>query len=166
MIRNFARRISPVLVLGLTVLWLALNQSFTLGQASLGLLLGVLLAWAGSTLRPLHARMRRLDIAFLLVGIVFYDIIRSNLHVAQVVLGLTGQRVVRSEFLDIPLDLRDPHGLAALAVIVTATPGTVCAGFAPDGRWMRLHVIDLQDEAALIRLIKERYERRLMRIFQ
>jgi multicomponent K+:H+ antiporter subunit E len=165
-IRTFARRISPVLVLGLAVLWLVLNQSFALGQVVLGVLLGVLLAWAGSTLRPLHARVRRLDIALLLVGIVFYDIVRSNLHVAQVVLGLTGKRVVRSDFLDIPLDLRDPHGLAALAVIVTATPGTVCAGFTPDGNWMRLHVIDLQDEAALTRLIKERYERRLMRIFQ
>ncbi len=166
MIRTFARRISPMLVLGLTALWLALNQSITLGQTVLGLLLAVLLAWAGSTLRPLHARLRRLDIALMLVGIVFFDIIRSNIHVAQVVLGLTGARPVRSDFLDIPLDLRDPHGMAALAVIVTATPGTVCAGFAPDGSWMRLHVIDLQDEAALVRLVKERYERRLMRIFE
>jgi len=166
MIRTFARRISPVLVLGLTVLWMALNQSFNFGQFVLGLLLAVLLAWAGSTLRPLHARVRRLDIALLLVGIVFFDIIRSNLHVAQVVLGLTGKRVARSDFLEIPLDMRDPHGMAALAVIVTATPGTVCAGFAPDGSWMRLHVIDLQDEAALVRLIKDRYERRLMRIFE
>lgn len=166
MIRNFARRISPTLVLGLTVLWLALNQSITLGQVVLGLLLGVLLAWAGSTLRPLHARVRRLDIALLLAGIVLVDIVRSNIHVGQVVLGLTGKREVRSDFVDIPLDMRDPHGLAALSVIVTATPGTVCAGFAPDGSWMRLHVIDLQDEAALVRLIKGRYERRLMRIFE
>lgn len=166
MIRNFARRISPALVLGLTVLWMALNQSVTVGHFMLGVLLAVLLAWAGSTLRPLHARMRRLDIALLLVGIVFFDIIRSNVHVARVLLGLTGKRVVRADFLDIPLDMRDPHGMAALAVIVTATPGTVCAGFAPDGSWMRLHVIDLQDEAALIRLVKERYERRLMRIFE
>lgn len=166
MIRNFARRISPALVLGLTLLWLALNQSVTPAQVVLGLLLAVLLAWAGSTLRPLHAKVRRLDIALMLVCIVFFDIVRSNLHVAKVVLGLTGKRVVRSDFLDIPLDMRDPHGLAALAVIVTATPGTVCAGFAPDGSWMRLHVIDLQDEAALTCLIKERYERRLMRIFE
>jgi multicomponent K+:H+ antiporter subunit E len=166
MIRNFARRISPALVLGLTVLWMALNQSVTVGHFVLGAVLAVLLAWAGSTLRPLHARMRRLDIALLLVGIVFCDIVRSNVHVAQVLLGLTGKRVVRAAFLDIPLDMRDPHAMAALAVIVTATPGTVCAGFAPDGSWMRLHVIDLQDEAALVRLIKERYERRLMRIFE
>ena len=71
MIRNFARRISPALVLGLAFLWLALNQSVTLGQVVLGLLLGILLAWAGSTLRPLHAKVRRLDIALMLAGIVF-----------------------------------------------------------------------------------------------
>ena len=82
MIRTFARRISPVLVLGLTALWLVLNQNITIGQTVLGLALAVLLAWAGSTLRPLHARVRRLDIALMLVGIVLVDIIRSNVHVA------------------------------------------------------------------------------------
>jgi multicomponent K+:H+ antiporter subunit E len=166
MIRSFARRISPVLVAGLTVLWLALNQTVSPGQAVLGLVLAVLIAWASSTLRPLHARVRRIDIAFVLVLLVLADIVRSNLHVAQVVLGLTGRRTVKSQFLDIPLDLRDPHGLAALVVIVTSTPGTVCVGMSADGDSMRLHVLDLQDEAAMVRLIKERYERRLMRIFE
>src|SRR5690606_24974933 len=36
MIRNFARSISPTLVLGLTVLWLLLNQSVSPGHIVLG----------------------------------------------------------------------------------------------------------------------------------
>jgi multicomponent K+:H+ antiporter subunit E len=164
-IRAFARRISPVLVLGLALLWLALNETFSAGQVLLALLLGTLLAWASSTLRPLHARLRRLDLAASLILMVLADALRSNLHVARIVLGLNGRRAIRPGFLDVPLDLQDPHGLAALAVIITATPDTVWVALSADGRWLRLHVLDLVDEAAVIRLVKDRYERRLMRIF-
>ena len=67
---------------------------------------------------------------------------------------------VRSGFLEIPLDLRDDHGLAVLACIVTSTPGTVWAGLSPDRATLTLHVLDLRDEDAWIRTIKQRYERR------
>jgi multicomponent K+:H+ antiporter subunit E len=110
--------------------------------------------------------VRRLHLAVPLAATVFVDIMRSNYSVARIVLGLVRERQVRSGFLDIPLDLRDPHGLAVLAVIVTSTPGTSWAGIAPDGRTLSLHVLDLQDEAEWIRVIKERYERPLMRIFE
>jgi multicomponent K+:H+ antiporter subunit E len=166
MIRAFTRRISLSLVAGLVVLWLALNQTFAPGHMALGLLLGLLLAWASSTLRPVHARLRRFDLAVLLVGIVLMDILRSNLHVASIVLGLTGNRPVRAGFVDVPLDLRDSHGLAALAVILTATPGTVWVALSADGKWLRIHALDLADEAQLIRHIKDRYERRLRSIFE
>jgi multicomponent K+:H+ antiporter subunit E len=166
MIRSFARRISPVLVAGLMAFWLTLNQTLSPGHMVLGLSLAVLIAWAGSTLRPLHARVRRIDVAVVLALLVLADVARSNVHVARVVLGLTGRRAVTSQFLDIPLDLRDPHGLAALVVIITCMPGTVCVGMSAGGESMRLHVLDLQGAAALVRLIKDRYERRLMRIFE
>ena len=97
---------------------------------------------------------------------VVRDIVASNLAVARIVLGLRRVRDIRSGFLEIPLDLRDPHGLAALAMIVTATPGTVWAGLSPDGDVLTLHVLDLRDEAALVRSIKERYERPLRKIFE
>jgi multicomponent K+:H+ antiporter subunit E len=166
MMRAFARRVSPVLVLGLAALWLALNQTLSLGQVVLGLALGALLSWATSTLRPLQARVRRLDLALLLAMLVLLDMLRSNLNVARVVLGLTGSRSIRSAFVDIPLEMKDPHGLAALAVIITSIPGTVWVGLSADGGSVRIHVLDLTDEARMIHLVKERYERRLMRIFE
>lgn len=166
MIRSFARSISPVLVLGLTVLWLLLNQTLAPGQIVLGVLLGTGLSWAGSTLRPLQARIRRVDVAVVLLFVVLDDIIRSNIGVARIVLGIAGRREINTSFVDIPIELRDPHGLAVLAMIVTSTPGTVWVGVSPDGRTLRLHVLDLVDEAYWIDLIKRRYESRLMRIFE
>ncbi len=49
--------ISPVLVLALVVAWLLLNQTLDSAQIVLGAVLATVLAWAASTLRPLHARV-------------------------------------------------------------------------------------------------------------
>lgn len=161
-----ARKLPPVLIGVLTVMWLLLNQTLAPAQFALGLVLAIVLAWASWTLRPLQPRLRRGYVAVSLIFVVLKDIVRSNFAVARIVLGLVRDRQVRSGFLDVPLDLRDPHGLAVLAAIVTSTPGTVWVDLSADGSSLKLHVLDLQDEAAWIRLIKERYERPLRRIFE
>ena len=93
--------------------------------------------------RPVQPRLRRPQIAMRLLARVLLDIVRSNIAVARIVLGLVRDREVRSGFLDIPLDLRDPHGLAVLAAIVTSTPGTVWVDLSRDGSTLTLHVLDL-----------------------
>jgi multicomponent K+:H+ antiporter subunit E len=158
--------VSPILVVGLTALWLLLNQTFAPAQIVLGAVLAIALAWSASSLRPLRARLQRLDVAAVLVLVVIKDILRSNIAVARVVLDFGSGRKVRSGFVQIPLDLRNPHGLAALAAIVTSTPGTVWAGLSPAGDTLTLHVLDLKDEADWIHLIKHHYEQPLMRIFE
>jgi len=159
------RRISPVHVIVLTAIWLLLNQTLAPAQIALGLALSVLLAWFGTTLRPLRAPLQRVDRVVVLFLIVFWDIVRSNVAVARIVLGLAG-REIRSGFVEIPLDLRDEHGLAVLACIVTSTPGTIWAGLSPDRATLTLHVLDLKDEREWVHTIKHHYERHLLRIFQ
>jgi multicomponent K+:H+ antiporter subunit E len=104
--------------------------------------------------------------AFLLLWRVFVDILRSNVAVGRIVLGLNGKREIRSGFLEVPLDMRDPHGVAALSTIVTSTPGTIWVDLSADGATLTLHVLDLRDEQAWIDTIKQRYERLLMEIFE
>ena len=164
--RALAQEISPVLILALTALWLVLNQTLAPGQILLGLVLACALAAFASSLRPVRAHLKRWDVAALLLLVVMKDIVRSNMAVARIVLGATGRRKVRSGFLRVPLDLRDPHGLAILAAIISSTPGTVWAGLSADGTYMSLHVLDFADEAAGVRLVKERYEAPLRRIFE
>lgn len=159
-------RFSPALVVLLTVVWLLLNQSLAPGHLILGLLLALLLSAASTRLRPVRARLRRPDVAVKLLGVVLVEIVRSNLGVARIVLGLVRHRTVRSGYVDIPLDLRDPHGLAALAIIITSTPGTVWAGQSEDGRVLSLHVLDLDDERRWIRYVKDRFEAPLRKIFE
>ena len=147
-------------------IWLLLNQTLAPGQIALGAALALLLGWMSTTLRPLRPRVRSLHAAIGLVFLVLADIVRSNVAVARIVLGLVGDREIRSGFVEIPLEMRDAHGLAMLAAILTATPGTVWVDLSADGSMLTVHLLDLKDEAAWIRWIKERYERRLMRIFE
>jgi multicomponent K+:H+ antiporter subunit E len=101
-----------------------------------------------------------------LLGYVLRDIVRSNVGVARIVLGLAGTREIRSGFVNIPLDLTDPHGLAVLAGIVTATPGTVWVDYDLTASTVTLHVLDLKTEQDWIDWIKRRYERLLIGIFE
>jgi multicomponent K+:H+ antiporter subunit E len=160
------RRVPPVLAVVLVAIWLLLNNSASLANVLLGVIVAVLLMLAAAQLRPLHPRLKRLWTIVPLVFMVLVDIVRSNIAVARIVLGLVRDRAVHSGFIDIPLDLRDPHGLAMLAAIITSTPGTSWAGVSDDGGSLKLHVLDLKDEDEWIRTIKERYERPLMRIFE
>jgi multicomponent K+:H+ antiporter subunit E len=152
--------------LALVVLWLLLNQSLAPG----GVLLGAALALGGTLafarLQPPASGMRfRPRVLVELLCLVLADIVRSNLAVARIVLGL--HRAKRTAgFLSMPLELRDPRGLAVMACIITATPGTSWARYDAARNILTIHVLDLVDEAAWIRLFKHRYERRLLEIFQ
>lgn len=146
-------------------LWLLLNDTLAPGHLVLGLVLTIAIALGTAAMRPLRARPHHLFAAVRLFFVVLIDIIRSNIAVAGIILG-PAERRSTSGFMKIPMDLRDPYGLAALACIITATPGTVWAGLSPDGSALTIHVLDLLDEEAWVHTIKYRYERPLMEIFE
>ena len=149
----------------LFALWLLLNDTLVPGQLLLGLVLTIAAALATAAIRPLRARPHHLPVAVKLFFVVLFDIARSNIAVARVILG-PAKRRFNSGFMKIPIELRDPYGLAALACIITSTPGTVWAGLTPDGSVLTIHVLDLQDEETWVLTIKDRYERSLIEIFE
>ena len=156
----------PLGFVGLVVLWLLLNQALSLGHLVLGTTVALIGFWAFAALDPVGARVRRLGSILRLAGLVAADIVRSNIAVARIVLGMAAQRERRSGFVDIPLDLSDPYGLAALACIITATPGTLWVSFDEAKASLTIHVLDLVDDAEWVRTIKGRYERLLLEIFE
>lgn len=155
----------PLLPPVLVGMWLLLNDSLSAGQIVLGVAFATLVTVAVKALRPLPAWPHRLHAGVGLCWHVLVDIVRSNIAVGRIILGAT-RRQPLSGFMKIPLDMHDPHGLAMLSIIITATPGTVWAGHDADRNVLTLHVLDLHDEAAWIHTIKHRYERPLMEIFE
>ena len=153
----------PIASASLLVLWLLLNQSLSLGHILLGGAVALVGGWALSALDPPRARPRRLGLLFRLAVLVVADIVRSNVAVAGIILGFERRRT--SGFVEIPLELRDPYGLAMLACIITSTPGTLWVDFNEASGTLTIHVLDLVDQTEWVRTIKGRYERLLLEIF-
>lgn len=153
----------PLVFVSLLAMWLLLNESVAPAQVLLGAVLALGGTALAALLQPPQGRVRMAAIAQLL-WLVFADIVRSNIAVARIVLGLGAQRRTAG-FLSMPLELRHPGGLAVMACIVTATPGTSWARYDAERGIVVIHVLDLVDEEAWIRIFKQRYERRLLEIF-
>ncbi len=155
----------PLVSACLLAMWLLLNQTVAAGQILLGCVLALVGGWVMMTLKPPPARIRRPGAIIRLSFVVLVDIIRSNYAVARIILGLR-HRSLTSGFLNIPLDLHDRYGLAVLASIITATPGTLWVNYDTAKGVVTIHVLDLIDEDAWIGTIKGRYERLLLEIFE
>lgn len=155
----------PLLSACLLGMWLLLNQTLSAGHILLGGLLALLGGWLMTALQPAIGRVRNPRAIVTLAFLVLADIIRSNIAVARIILGPRDRRVM-SGFLNIPIDMRNRYGLAALACIITATPGTLWVQFDPRNGMLMIHVLDLIDESVWIDTIKGRYERLLLEIFE
>ncbi|MDQ1077807.1 Na+/H+ antiporter subunit E [Pseudoroseomonas cervicalis] len=154
----------PVVSLGLFLFWMLAQESAAPGPALVGLVLAVLGGWALAMLKPGRVRLRRPLLALRLFGTVTYDVIRSNIDVARIILLRLPAR--RAGFMRIRLELRQPEALAVLACILTATPGTAWVEFDAEEGWLLLHVLDLVDEEHWVRIVKDRYEAPLREIFR
>src|SRR3546814_10307572 len=89
-----------------------------------------------------------------LAVLVLTDIVRSNVAVARIILGPRPTNLT-SGFVNIPLELRSPYGLATLAIIITSTPGTLWVSFDSAKGLLTVHVLDLLDEDAWIAIVKQ-----------
>jgi len=156
---------SPPLSLALFVIWLLLNQSLEASTLLSGVVLAIAVPLLTKGLRPATVRMRRPGVALRLCGVVLYDMSVSVFAVSRALLTRRSEKI-QASFLRIPLDMRDPNGLAVLAMIMCLTPGTAWGEVAFDRSTLLIHVFDLEDEAAFIAQIKSRYERPLMEIFE
>ncbi|MFT4243250.1 MAG: Na+/H+ antiporter subunit E [Acidovorax sp.] len=156
---------APLLSAGLFAVWLLLNQSVSAGQIVMGVLVALVVPALTAGLRPRRVRVRHPLTVLRLALTVAADATRSNLQVARFLL-LPSQRRHAADFVTIPLELRDPNALAALAVIVCITPGTAWAELSLDRSMLMLHVLEVDDRQALIDHVKQRYERPLMEIFE
>lgn len=161
----FARLLPhPLLSLLIALVWILLN-GVSWGNALLGLVLGIVIARITSAYWPdrPHIGSPATMVAYALI--VLWDIVVANFQVAYLILFRRGS-TLRSRFVTVPLDLRTPEAITALAGTITMTPGTVSADLSADGRALLVHCLETNDEEAAVARIKSRYESRLKRIFE
>lgn len=161
------RRVFPFFSYSLVLLavWLLLQGSLAPLDVFIGIVLAVLLPQLMVRLAPEPLVFGNLRALLQLTALVLIDIGRSNIAVTNIVLGMHKKERV-SGFLEIPLELTDRNGLAALAGILSATPGTSWIDYDRKRSVLTLHVLDLYDREQWIATIKNRYERYLLEIFK
>jgi multicomponent K+:H+ antiporter subunit E len=153
----------PLVWLGLLAIWLLLNGSVAPGQVILGMIVATFACWTALPLAPAKSRVSNIPTIATLLVAVAADIVMSNIAVLRLVLS---GRKARSTFVDIPLELTDENGLAILACIVTATPGSAWIQHSSALNIVTIHVLDTENPEAWAAEFKRTYEQRLVEILQ
>jgi len=153
----------PSLTLALWLTWLLLN-GFSVGHALLGLILAVVLPLGTRPFWPQVPLVRDRMGLLRFVLRVAKDILIANMAVAVKVLGPV--KDLQPGFVEVPLDLRDRFAITVLTSTVSLTPGTVSADVSEDRTRLLVHALHVEDPAALVAEIKQRYEGPIKEIFE
>lgn len=153
----------PLLWSALLLMWLVLNDSVSPGHILLGIVIATFACWAMAPMAPARPKVRHLGTIAVLVWLFVRDVVRSNIAVLRLIIS---GRTARSAFVDIPLELTQETGLAILACIVTATPGSAWIQHNSKRNVVTIHVLDTDDAVGWVEDFKRTYERRLVEILQ
>lgn len=156
---------APLLSVSLFILWLVLNGTVAAGHLVLGIIIAIVVPLSTQSLRPTRQRVRRPRAVLILIQRVIADVIRSNWEVARGVWRYHAEPP-RDQWVVIPLQLRDPTALAALAVIAAIVPGTVWSELSMDRSRLLFHVFHVPPGQDFAGMFKARYEDLLMEIFE
>lgn len=154
----------PILSLILTLVWIMLSDAITLGSVILGGLLGLLIPLAIRRLLDDRPGIKKPLLLLRYTLRVLRDILVANLEVAWLI--ARPWRRPRPAFVEYPLTLRHEFSITLLASTISLTPGTLSANLRLDGRTLLIHVLDTDDEQAIIDDIHRRYERPLLEIYE
>src|SRR5690554_6205868 len=142
---------TPLISLSLLGLWLMLNQTLHPAHLLLGAVIAIAIPLLVAPLRPTPVRVSRPLTVIRLTISSLIEILRSCFNVCTLILFRS--RGLNTQFIRIPLDLRDPHGLAVLACITCTND-------------LALHVCDLHDANWWVNMIKTKLEQPLIEIFE
>jgi multicomponent Na+:H+ antiporter subunit E len=147
--------IAPIVrVLILTLIWVALQGSLSLGTVLLGIVFGAAILRVSRPLfddpaeaepaRPGLRPLRRLWRVLVLLAVFLRELIVSALQVARYTLQPTLQ--IRPAIVEYPLDVQTPREITVLANLISLTPGTLSLDVSPDSKHLYVHAISVYSE--------------------
>ncbi|MDF2180959.1 Na+/H+ antiporter subunit E [Neptuniibacter sp. CAU 1671] len=154
----------PIHSIVIFAVWLLLNNSAVPGHILLALLFAIAIPKICYPLQSDQPRVHKPLKIFRYFSILIWDIVIANLRVARLIISPNAK--LRPAFIAVPLDIEGALPITLLASTISLTPGTVSADVSEDQHWLYVHVLDMDDEQALIKEIKTRYEAPLMEIFE
>lgn len=164
-----------VRLLLLTLIWVALQGSLTVGTVFLGVVFGGAIlkisapllredetgysATGPSGIRPFLRIWR----VFVLLLVFLRELFQSALQVALYTIQPTPQ--IRPAIIEYPLDVKTGREITALANLISLTPGTLSLDVAPDCGCLYIHAISVETEdgSEVISAIKGSLEKHVSR---
>lgn len=153
----------PLMSVTLALVWLLLVNTISVGHVLLGALFGVLIPMFTNAFWPERPHLAKPWLIVVFAFHLLYDIIVSNLVVARQI--LSPRLNLHPDFVEYPVDIQNEFAITVLASVIALTPGTVAAGLSEDRRTILIHGLNVTDKAALVKMLKERYELPLLEIF-
>lgn len=153
-------------IIVLTAVYLGLTDNLAPNNILLGLLIAAFVAFL---LRPTGSPMalRRIPRAFLALlqyaGLLVYDIIRSGIGVAAVVLN--PRLPIRPGILAVPSECETELGIALSSHALSVTPGELVIGVGDEGT-LYVHCLDASHAQETIRAAQALRRRLLSRILE
>lgn len=154
----------PFLTLLLAVVWILLQNKISAGMVVFGVILGIIIPILTANWWPERPKGFRIGKMFSYCLLVMWDILVANVEVGWIVLTKPNSKI-KSAWVVVPIDLRQPEAITVLAGTVTLTPGTISSDLSEDGHYLLVHALHTHDPDAICNEIKDRYERRLKEIF-
>jgi len=154
----------PLLTLSLLAMWLLLNQSVSPGHLLLGSAVAIGASLAMRALGNESPQIRSWRPLPRLLLLLSADVLRSNVAVAKIILSPV-RRDRTSSFIRVSLQTQNRYAQAFLAIMMTATPGTLWVQFDRVRGILLVHILDQVGADAWTRRLQTRYEPLLLDMF-
>lgn len=148
----------------LALSWMALTGTYTAGGFFTGVVVGFLVLWIARRGRGTIGYLSKIRAVAGFILFFVRELVLANLRVAHDI--LTPRHHMTPGIVAVPLDVETDLEITVLATVITLTPGTLSLHVADDRRTLYVHAMYIDDPEALVRGIKEGFERRVREVFR
>jgi multicomponent Na+:H+ antiporter subunit E len=148
----------------LALVWVAMTGHFDVANLALGFAFGYLVLFLLQRVIGRSSYFRKTGVLVRFAGFYTLEVVRANLRVALDVVTPTLR--AQPGVVAVPLDARTDAEITLLSNLITMTPGSLTVDVADDRSVIYVHSMFVEDPDALVRQIKDDFERRVLELLR
>jgi multicomponent Na+:H+ antiporter subunit E len=153
-----------LLNIGLAIIWMLLSGNASPVGFLSGYVIGIALLFALRRFLHFDFYFRRVISIVKLILLFSWELILANIDVIKIV--LSPKLNIQPGIIAVPTILKTEWEVTLLASLISLTPGTLSMYFSADGKIIYVHSINVPDKEAMIKQIKNTFERAIMEVTQ
>lgn len=152
------------ILLNLTVafVWMFFFDSWTFNMFFIGYAIGLALIYVLHNFMKEPFYFRKVIAVIKLLLLFMKELILSSWEVLKQIMRPT--IAIRPGIIAVPTELRSDWEMAAFALLITLTPGTLALEVSPEQDTLYIHAMDIQDAEQTIQQIQNTFEQAIMEV--